>query len=460
MELYKQSACSLLKKLHNQEITSVELATALLDRIDEINPSINAIMQVDRDRVLAEAKAADQKIASGKGVGLLCGLPISIKDTCHVEGFKCSRGFQGLLDKPSTYSATAVQRLKEAGAIILGLTNVPELLLSYETDNPVYGRTNNPFDAKLTPGGSSGGEAALIAAGGSVLGLGSDAGGSVRQPAHYCGIAAIKPTQGLIPWDGTIPEEGVGLIGQLLTFGPMARYVEDLELMLKVMQGPTPRDPYSQPFALQSSDMVDLSGLKIAYFNDVGSVKADADTQRVMKSTMKALSSYVQSVQQDCPSMMHETKILYETFFFGGSKARWLTELLKAQAKDYRPSKLLQQFIARGEKTDQLDASGLLDRLVQVDRYRMAMEKFMTQYDVLICPTAATPALPHGTTHARVDELSSYLVPFNITGWPSVTICCGYAENGLPIGLQVIAKKWHDHVALAVAKRLQSTFKY
>ncbi len=237
MEIYQLSASEIIRKIANKDLTARQAAEAFIKRIKEVNQQLNAIHQVDTVRILHAADEADQAILMGKSLGKLHGLPITIKDTCEVSGFIVGKGYPYFL-KYATKDSTIVSRLKAEGAIILGVTNVPELLFAYETDNRTHGRTNNPYDLARTPGGSSGGEAALLAVGGSPLGMGSDAGGSIRQPAHYCGICAHKPTQGLLPVAGDIPFDGAaGLVSSVLTIGPMGRYVEDLVLAMEVISG-------------------------------------------------------------------------------------------------------------------------------------------------------------------------------------------------------------------------------
>src|SRR4051812_34944461 len=221
------------KCIRNREISSSQLMTAHLYQIERLNPTVNAVVNLLSDTALASAKEADRKLASGESVGPLHGVPFSIKDSIDVRGTGCTAGTLGRKNSPAAeHDATVVARLRAAGGIPLAKTNLPDLLFAYESDNLIYGRTNNPYDATRTAGGSSGGEAALIAGSGSPLGLGSDAAGSVRIPAHFCGIASIKPTSGRLPRTGHTPPPG-GWVEALWQIGPMARRVEDLVLAMQ-----------------------------------------------------------------------------------------------------------------------------------------------------------------------------------------------------------------------------------
>src|SRR5690348_6896948 len=226
------SAATLARAIREKQVSSREVVEAYLQRIEAINPTLNAVVQVRAEAARAEARQADEALARGELRGPLHGVPFTIKDTYDVAGMICTCGTKGRAANVAQQDATAVARLRAAGGIALGLTNVPELLLAYESDNLIYGRTNNPYDLARTPGGSSGGEAATIAAGGSPLGLGTDSGGSIRVPAHFCGVAGLKPTWGRVPLTGLFPPP-FGTSARLRHAGPLARYVEDLALALR-----------------------------------------------------------------------------------------------------------------------------------------------------------------------------------------------------------------------------------
>ena len=230
---------------------------ALLSRIEQVNGELNAVVQLSAQGAQTEAEAADAQLARGAVRGPLHGVPITIKDSLDTAGIVSTGGTTGRREFVPDHDATVVRRLREADAIILGKTNTPELTLSFETDNQVYGRTDNPFDVARTSGGSSGGAAAIIAAGGSPLDIGSDTGGSIRVPAHCCGITGLRPTSGRVPRTGHIVPYGLGSLDSLTTLGPMARRVEDLALTLPVISGVDWRDPTVVPLPLGDPKEVD-----------------------------------------------------------------------------------------------------------------------------------------------------------------------------------------------------------
>src|SRR5947209_7748405 len=256
------------RSIRSGEISSVELVKAHLERIEGINPAINAVIELLGESALRQAREADRQLAAGEALGPLRGVPFSIKDSIDVAGTKCTAGTLGRRNAPpADRDATLVARLRVAGGIPIAKTNLPDLLFSFETDNLIYGRTNNPYDLARTPGGSSGGEAALIAACGSPLGLGSDCAGSVRVPAAFCGITSIKPTSGRLPRTGHVPPAG-GWVEALWQIGPMARYTEDLMLAMKLLAREDDQDFTSPPVPLR--DVERLGGKRIAFFTDNG----------------------------------------------------------------------------------------------------------------------------------------------------------------------------------------------
>ena len=452
--IHSLSANEIIKNIKSKKISSVEISCAFIDRIAQVNPLINAIHQSDTQRILKEAKLADQAIFSGSSIGKLHGLPITIKNACHVKGFTISKGCRGLYKNISTDDSTVVSRLKSAGAIILGITNTPELLLSYETDNLLYGRTNNPYDLTRTPGGSSGGEAAIISAGGSPAGIGSDAGGSIRQPAHYCGICGHKPTQGLVPLSGNFPTDGVGIGASLLSMGPMAKYVEDLILLMNVISGADNIDPHSPPVLFKNPQQVHLKSLRVAYFydNPTGTPPC-GDTIKTMDNVIRLLKPLVLNIREDYPQELNNIYRLHlETFMFGGDGGQTILDLL-AQLGQLEISPLTKEFLATAAKS-KFSITELRKRLIEVEQFKYNMQKFMINYDVIISPVTATTARHHGETFANIRDVG-YVVAHNLTGWPATVVPCGYDKNGLPIGLQIAANKWNDHISLAVGLEIQ-----
>ena len=275
------SASKLAKLIADRQVSAVEVAEAYLKRIEEVNPKLNAIVQIDAERIRAEARQADKDLGRGVNRGPLHGVPFTMKDNMLTKGIITTNGCPELRSYVPTEDATVVNRLKAAGGILIGKTNVPEMCHHGITDNIVYGRTNNPFDVARAPDGSSGGEAAIIAAAGSPFGLGTDIGGSIRNPAHVCGIVGIKPTSRRVPETGmlgTFPP----FVAHWNGIGPLARWVEDLELVLRVICGPDGRDPRAVPVALGKSSDVYSDRLKVAYFDDDGVSESTAATKHAV----------------------------------------------------------------------------------------------------------------------------------------------------------------------------------
>src|SRR5713101_3307711 len=259
------SAVAMAEQIREKKLSPVELVEAHLARIEQLNPKLNAFVQVDADGARRQARAAETAATRGEKVGPLHGVPLSVKSSIEVAGLRCEAGTKLRAGYVASQDAPLVSRLRAAGAIILGVTNCPELLMAWETDNLLYGRTNNPWDVSRTSGGSSGGEAAAIASGCSAGGVGSDGGGSIREPAHFTGICGLKPTPGRIPSTGHFPKSG-GPFALLGVVGPMARTVADLKILFEAMAGPDDGDPSSAPVSLRHIGEKELRGVGIGFF--------------------------------------------------------------------------------------------------------------------------------------------------------------------------------------------------
>lgn len=470
-ELTTLSAKRLVDLIKNKKISCVEVMQAHLECIAKVNPLINAIVeQLNPEQALEQARAADAVIASNGVLGKLQGVPITIKQGRKVKGFLCNYGNESPMNFVAREDATIVARLRAAGAIVIGVTNIPDFSMSYETDNLFYGCTRNPYDLNRSPGGSSGGEAAIIAAGGSVLGIGADSGGSIRQPAHNCGVVGLKPTRGLLPYTGKFPEDGLGIFSYVEVQGPFARYVEDIIYSLPILAGPDEHDPNIYPIALQDPAKVDLKSLRIAFYTDNGVTSPVSDIINTINQAAKALSTKVASVQEAYPKISKETYSLFEElFFYGGDRGQWLHDRMKKM----HVTKVAPPFQAILDRAQQCEFSvtELRNRLVALDQFKFSMTDFMHDYDVIICPVATGPAALYSSNNtSQVENVAAstekldlaydltYNLPYNITGWPAVVVRCGTSKEGLPIAVQVIAKSWREDIALAVAKYLEETF--
>src|SRR6202790_3767201 len=286
-ELTFLSAVSMAEQVRQKNLSPVELVEAHLTRIEELNPKLNAFVHVDVEGARRQARVAEAAVCNGEEPGVLHGVPLSIKSSMPVKGLRWEAGTKLRAGIVAERDAPLVAQLRQAGAIILGVTNAPELLMAWETDNLLYGRTNNPWDLARTPGGSSGGEAAAIAAGMSAGGMGSDGGGSIREPAHFSGICGLKPTPGRIPATGHFPES-VGPFALLGVVGPMARNVGDLKILFEVMQGLDDGDPSAAPVAIRWPGKDELKHIRIGYFEDDGRTPVTAETRAAVRTAANA----------------------------------------------------------------------------------------------------------------------------------------------------------------------------
>ena len=451
-DIIYSSANAIAKAIQDGDVSAVEVVQAHLQRIAEVNERLNAVVQLCEERALEEAKDADAALARGESKGPLHGVPMTLKDSIDTEGVITTGGTLGRKDFVPDEDATVAARLRAAGAILLGKTNTPELTMAGETDNLVYGRTNNPFDLERTPGGSSGGAGAIIAAGGSPFDIGSDTGGSVRGPAHFCGIAGIKPNSGRVPRTGHIIPYTMGASDSLTQNGPMARRVEDLELVLPIISGPDWRDPAIVAMPLGDSADVQVEGLRVAVYTEVeGYSSPDDDTVKTIAKVEEMLVDSGVLVSRAVPDPVSRVPNLKERSGDGDGHA-WTQRLLD-KAGTTRVSPLVERLFERG---DLISTGEFTKVLEEIDQYRSDMLQFMRSYDAIVCPTSAYPAGLHGDSLKDENKNSSYTAPYNVTGWPGTVVRCGTSAGGLPIGVQVISRPWREDVSLAVAALLES----
>jgi amidase len=427
-------------------ISSAELIEAHLARIDEVNPQLNAAAEILRDTAREAARESDARRAAGELRGPFDGVPFSIKDSIEVAGTVCTAGTLGFRHRPpSVRDATLVARLRAAGAVPIARTNLPDLLFAFESENLIHGRTNNPYDVTRTCGGSSGGEAALIAACGSPFGLGSDCAGSVRLPAHFCGIAALKPTSGRLPRTGHVPPAG-GWIEALWQIGPMARHVEDLHALMTVLLGGDGEDRsvVEMPWIMPQD-----GPLRVAFFTDNGIAPPTAETVEAVRRAARALADAGVLVEERRPPGIEQSYEL-EMKLIGPDGG----DGLRAYANSIGSTEthaLLDGWLAKLERY-RTDAAGFAAYWAELDEFRGAMFRFTQDYDAIVSPVCATPAMLHGTS---IDESNfrgfSYTMTYNLTGWPAAVVRCGTSSEGLPIGVQIAARPWREDVALRVA---------
>jgi Asp-tRNA(Asn)/Glu-tRNA(Gln) amidotransferase A subunit family amidase len=458
-ELTFLSAVSMAEQIRQKKLSPVELVEAHLARIGKLNPKLNAFVQVDADGARRQAHAAEDAVIRGEKLGPLHGVPVSIKSSIEVKGLRCEAGTKLRAGFVAAQDAPLVSRLREAGAIILGNTNTPELLMAWETDNLLYGRTNNPWDLSRTPGGSSGGEAAAIAAGCSAGGVGSDGGGSIRVPAHFSGICGLKPTPGRIPATGHFPTS-VGPFALLGVVGPMARTVADLKVLFEVMQGPDDGDPSAAPVPVRWPSCGEIKTLRIGYFEDDGHTPVTAETRAAVRAAAEALKRAGFDVESFRPEGLESARHLWWQFF-GIAGGMLLGPMAKGREADLSP--ILKQFSRWVAAEPSHTAETLLDTWIKRDVLRIQVFSQMRQYPILLCPVAAIPAFRHGERSWNIDgqtvqylDAWSYTEWFNLLGTPAVAVPVGRSKEGLPIGVQIVARPWEEELVLAVAAELEA----
>jgi Asp-tRNA(Asn)/Glu-tRNA(Gln) amidotransferase A subunit family amidase len=451
-------AVVMAQQLRSRQLSPVELVDAHLRKIERLNPKLNAFVEVDPARVLAEARIAEAALKSGQNVGGLVGVPISIKSSLEVEGFRWESGTRLRAGTIATKDAPLVSRLRNAGAIVLGVTNTPELLMAWETDNLLYGRTNSPWDLNRTAGGSSGGEAAAIASGMSAAGVGSDGGGSIRVPAHFGGICGLKPTPGRIPCTGHYPPSG-GPFALIGVVGPMARTVADVSALFEVMQGPDDGDPCAASVTLRWPSKAEVGRLRVGYFEDDGRTPVTAETRAAIRSAAEALRSAGFQVEPFRPAGLEEARQLWKKFFVKVA-GMLIAPMFVGHEHDVSP--ILHQFLEWSAAEPELTGESLLDAWISRDIVRGQFLEQMQRYPILLCPAAAIPAFRHRERSWKIDDKTvhyldawSYSEWFNVLGNPAAVVPVGRSSEGLPIGVQIVGRPWQEEQVLAVAGMLE-----
>jgi Asp-tRNA(Asn)/Glu-tRNA(Gln) amidotransferase A subunit family amidase len=443
-----KSIIELARLIKTRQISPVEVAEAHLQRIDELNPALNAVVTIAPD-LLEKAREAEAAIMRGDECGPLHGVPLTIKDTIETANLLSTSGSTIRANYVPEKDAPAVKRLKDAGALILGKTNAAEMAMDYNADNPLFGRTYHPLDSKLTPGGSSGGEAVAIATYMSPGGLGSDLAGSIRIPAHFCGIAGLKPTTGRVPGEGQFPpSSGPYSLGAAI--GPLARTVADLRLLFNVLAGPQ---------APQSNSS--LKGMRVAWFASDGTVPVSTETEDAIKKVVFSLVDAGLTVRHGIPPNINRGNELWLKLFSRAS----VVQLRKAYAgreseggafvswrlknADTPPSTTLDQYIA-----DWMERDLLREQLLE----------WMDSIPILIAPVGPTPAFAHDTLKLRLGESDigvfrafTYSQVFNVFDLPVVVVPVHRSREGLPIGVQIVGRPNEEDLVLRVAEEVSTT---
>ena len=458
--LCRLSASEIANLIRSKQVSPVEVVKEYIARIESVNPMLNAFADFSPERALAAARRAESMLMSGDDRPLL-GVPLTIKSCIDVQGLRCEAGSRLRSGYIATQDAILVARLKRAGAIVIGNTTTPELLMAYHTESEVHGRTNNPWDLGRTPGGSSGGEAAAIASCMSAGGFGSDGGGSIRVPAHFTGICGLKPTSGRIPATGHYPA-CAGPFSLIGVVGPMARTVKDLQLLFALTEGYDPGDPASVP-APAAKDPYATRNLRIGFYDSDGETSPTPETSTAVQSAALALQDGGFYVEPFRPEGLVQARELWSTIFVQAG-ALALEPLVRERAHEISPN--LREFMALAAQHPILTAQKFLNALVERDQLCSRMESQMKDFPILLTPVSSTPAFLHehagwGAAHpADYFRTMTYCQHFNLLGNPAVTVPIGQSAEGLPIGVQVVGRRYRENEVLAVAEFLNEQFKW
>jgi Asp-tRNA(Asn)/Glu-tRNA(Gln) amidotransferase A subunit family amidase len=449
------AATEQLALLRRRDITPLELAEEHIRQIERLNPRLNAIIDFDPERVRAQAR----RVCGGR----LAGLPVTVKSSISVAGYLCEIGSELNRGTRPEANALAVQRLIDAGAVILGTTNCPEFLMAYETENLLHGSTRNPWNPEYSAGGSSGGESAAIATGLSAAGLGSDSGGSVREPAHFTGICALKPTAVRVPSAGHRPP-CLGPFAFMGAIGPMARTVGDVALLFEVISGQDPEDPSSGPVPYRPATREEAKAATIGMFEDDGLVPVTPETRAAVQAAAAVLVRQGFRVKTFRPSVLEAARRLWWTFFVQCG-AMLYAPTIRGREAELSPT--FRDFLKLAGAGIPLTADSLLDAWVESDKVRARLLAEMRDCPVLLCPVCAVPAFRPFERSWMVDgvevgylDAMRYTQWFNLLGGPAAVVPVSRSQEGLPIGVQIAGRPFEDELVLAVAAAVESEFGY
>ena len=439
----------LAEAIRSRQTTSKHLTRLFLDQIEAVNPALNAVVRFEPEIAMKYAEQADLALDKGEMPGKLSGIPMTIKDSLDTFDMITTWGTEGRREFRPSKDAACVQRLRNEGAILMGKTNTPEFTLSFKTDNLIFGQTNNPFDTSKTSGGSSGGAAAIISAEGSPFDVGTDTGGSIRLPSHFCGVAGIKPTTGRIPCTGNaLPTSGV--LSPLTQPGPMAKSVDDLIYLLEVMAGPDNVDQNAIPCPLLNPYDIQVSKLKIGYHTDNGIKTPDKAIVSAVNFAVDILAEEKIFASEVRPSGIEMAALIFSHLMAADST--YMIETLLEESCTSAPSPITKELLAGLGTT--MNGAEYSQTINVWHNFKSSMLGYFDKFDVLISPVNAHTAAPH----AEKEDFAaySYTTAFNLTGWPSVVIRAGTDLEGLPIGIQILAAPFREDHCLAVASWLES----
>jgi amidase len=452
-ELWRHGAGELAELIATKQVTSVEVVNAHLDRIEQVNGQLNAIVRLLADEARAAAEGADTAVRNGEPLGPLHGVPFTVKENIDVAGTPTTSSLPILAGAIADRDAPNVERMRAAGGIPIGRTNLPDLGLRVATESSLHGTTINPWNPHVTAGGSSGGEASALASGMSPIGLGNDLGGSLRNPAHCCGVASIKPTVGRVPWATVVGPQDLGLaFQQMVVEGVMARRVVDVRLGLSIVAGQHRRDPLSQPVALVNSNR--RRPLTVAVLAEPPGGATDAGIAGVVRAAADHLSDAGYAVVEATPPGYERIIELWQDLVMAEVRVQLplLDLVMGADARRFlqfadetRPSRDLAEFLVQ-----QTERFGLL----------RAWDSWLDDYQLILSPVWSQPAFPHGwdvqsaETAQATFELMRPILPANYLGLPAAVVPGGLA-NAMPVGVQVIGARWQELDCLDAAEVIE-----
>jgi Asp-tRNA(Asn)/Glu-tRNA(Gln) amidotransferase A subunit family amidase len=455
--VFYDSIAQTLDSYAKKRISPVEVVNAHLQRIQQLQPQLNAFVHLDAESALARAHHVESSISRGEALQSLSGIPLTMKSCIDVAGWPCPAGSLLRKDYIPTADATLVSRLESAGAILLGNTNTPEFLMAYETDNLLSGKTSNPWNTAYSAGGSSGGEAAAIASGCSMGGVGSDGGGSIRTPAHFSGVCGLKPTPGRIPASGHFPS-GAGAFSWLGVVGPLARNVADLRALFEVMTGPDPGDALSAPIPVRRIAAQELRGLRIGILENPELGRATPETLSTIRRAAQHLCDLNYRVEPISLNHLDHALELWWSFF-----GPVVADAIRNSTKDHESllSPMLRDYLAVSGTEPPVTLDSFMNACIQRDLVRADLLRQLRDIPILLSPISTEPAFRHGEGTYRPSDPHNYRDTFrfcqwlNLAGFPGLSLPFGHSPEGLPINVQLIGRPHEEDLLLAVAESLE-----
>jgi len=445
MDVAFSSTVDLAAAIAQRKISAVEALDAHLARIDRHNQGVNAVISLDREGARERAKNADAALARGEALGPLHGVPFTLKDTHETAGMKTTVGFPAFADHVASHDSPMVARLKAAGGVLMAKTNVATMLSDWQSNNPLFGRTNNPWNLERTAGGSSGGAAAAVAAGMTSFDVGTDMQDSIRLPAAFCGVYGLKPTEHRVSLAGAFPDPGgmARSVRLMSCLGPLARGVGDLSLIHRIIAGPDGRDTDLAPVPVEAMPKLDLKALRIAFAPSFRGFPVAADISAAVEDLAGNLRSAGATVEEAKLPRLD----LHDDLAQGGA----LIGMMLEAAQPLSPAQ-------------PTSVSRWFEALARRDKSILAWDRFFDDWDALLCPVAMTTAFPHCEPGKaiKVDgrEQSYWMLPaygavFNYSGNPAISMPYGADPDGLPIGLQLVGKRWSESRLLGIAATIE-----